>query len=117
MGGRYRPGGGGGGAGASGARNNAGPFEGVRVNLFDIFRFSPGNRENLGVPKARWRNILVKLDVSLEELLSGVVKEVDVSRDSCDEVGGLPRTCIVSVLSQTPPVVVHVEFMSEHGDR
>lgn len=75
MGGRYRPGG-----GAAGARaRNGGPFDGVRINIFDIFRFSPGNRENLGVPKARWRNILVKLDVSLEELLSGVVKEVDVS--------------------------------------
>lgn len=75
MGGRYRPAG----AGGVGARNNAGPFDGVRINLFDIFRFSPGNTENLGVPKARWRNILVKLEVSLEELLSGVVKEVDVS--------------------------------------
>lgn len=77
---RYRPGGAGAGAGA-GARNAGGPFDGVRVNIFDIFRFSPGRRENLGVPKARWRNILVKLDVSLEELLAGVVKEVDVSRE------------------------------------
>lgn len=25
----------------------------VRVNLFDIFRFGPGDRGNLGVPKAR----------------------------------------------------------------
>lgn len=29
-------------------------FDGVRVNLFDIFRFGPGERENLGIPKARY---------------------------------------------------------------
>lgn len=92
-GGRYRPGG-------TGARN-AGPFDGVRVNLFDIFRFRPGNGENLGVPKARWRNILVKLDVSLEELLSGVVKEVDVSLGGRDcgwrlvvELSFFARVCV-----------------------
>lgn len=71
----------GGGGRYAGGRYSGAP-QGVRVNLFDIFRFSPGNRENLGVPKARWRNILIKLDVSLEELLSGVVKEVDVSHQS-----------------------------------
>lgn len=71
MGGRYPP--------AAGARNAGIPFDGFRVNLFDIFRSSPGSRENFGIPKARWRNILVKLDVSLEEMLSGAVKEVDVS--------------------------------------
>eukprot|EP00903_Cladosiphon_okamuranus_P014608 g13546.t1 len=96
MGGRYRPAG----AGGAGAQNNAGPFDGVRMNLFDIFRFSPGNRENLGVPKARWRNILVKLEVSLEELLSGVVKEVDVGDSIVERYKQAARTGLLSEVLQ-----------------
>ncbi len=93
---------GGGGGRYPGARYARAP-QGVRVNLFDIFRFSPGNRENLGVPKARWRNILIKLDVSLEELLSGVVKEVDVSRREGRERGGRRRTCLAGCFARPPP--------------
>lgn len=40
----------GGGMGGAGSES---PFEGVRMNLFDVFRFGSGERENLGIPKAR----------------------------------------------------------------
>ncbi|CAN0121774.1 unnamed protein product, partial [Hapterophycus canaliculatus] len=100
-GGRYPPAGGGG-----GARNVPPPVfpfggnGGVRVNLFDIFRFNAGNRENLGIPKARWRQILVRLDVSLEELLSGVVKEVDVGDSIIERYKQAARTGLLSEVLQ-----------------
>lgn len=75
-------------------------FEGVRVNLFDIFRFGLGERENLGVPKARWRHLHVKLSVSLEELLTGVVKEVDVSDSIVERYKQAHRTGLLSDVVQ-----------------
>lgn len=45
-------------AGTRGREDLGSGFEGVRVNLFDIFRFGPRERENLGVPKARYGILL-----------------------------------------------------------
>ncbi|CAM9747517.1 unnamed protein product, partial [Ectocarpus sp. 4 AP-2014] len=91
-GGPYRP--------RAGAAAGGGPFEGVRVNLFDIFRFSPGNRENLGVPKARWRQIVVKVEVSLEELLSGIVKEINIGDSIIERYKQAARTGLLSEVLQ-----------------
>ncbi|CAM9722072.1 unnamed protein product [Ectocarpus sp. 13 AM-2016] len=91
-GGPYRPG--------AGAAAGGSPFEGVRVNLFDIFRFSPGNRENLGVPKARWRQIVVKVEVSLEELLSGIVKEISIGDSIIERYKQAARTGLLSEVLQ-----------------
>lgn len=48
---RYSPGGGYWGTSSPGRDQR---FDGVRVNLFDVFRFGAGERENMGIPKARW---------------------------------------------------------------
>lgn len=54
----------------------------------------------LSLSMFRWRNIHVKLAVSLEELLSGVVKEVDVSQahSLSSSVGSVCLLCFLESL-------------------
>ncbi|CAN0019261.1 unnamed protein product [Scytosiphon promiscuus] len=54
----------------------------------------------MGVPKARWRQILVRLDVTLEELLSGVVKEVDIGDSIIERYKQAARTGLLSEVLQ-----------------
>eukprot|EP00904_Undaria_pinnatifida_P006232 jgi/Undpi1/2739/HiC_scaffold_14.g06117.m1 len=90
-------------AGAGGGGRNMGherSHGGVRANLFDIFRFGPGDRDNFGVPKARWQHIHVKLLVSLEDLLTGVEKEVHIGDTVVERYRQAARTGLLSQVVQ-----------------
>ncbi|CAM9694198.1 unnamed protein product [Ascophyllum nodosum] len=82
------------------------PLGGVRVKLFDVFRFGGGEGENMGISKARWRNVYVYLPVSLQELLTGVTKEVDVRDSIVERYKQASRTGLLSEVFQEGAVVL-----------
>ncbi|CAM9682992.1 unnamed protein product [Discosporangium mesarthrocarpum] len=72
---------------------------GVRINLFDVFHFSPGD-PNMGVPKAKWRYLHVRLLVSLEDLLAGTTKEYIMKDSLMERYSQAVRTGLISEVVQ-----------------